>query len=175
MSPYLFVLAINELSIALQEAMDASPSAGITLGTNCPSIHSLLFADDLLLCGQATVQEASNMKAVLHAFCSRSGQTANWEKSGIIVSKNVPPDIIHSIKQIFPVPDTDNFIHLGHPLVLPGKDRAAAYSFVLDKFKAKLTTYKAINLSHAARITLINFVFLLLYIPVYYMSNFNVL
>jgi hypothetical protein len=56
LSPYLFVLAINELSIALQHAMSESCLAGITLGPNCPSIHSLLFADDLLVCGQATVQ-----------------------------------------------------------------------------------------------------------------------
>ena len=41
LSPYLFVLAINELSIALQEAMSANNFAGIKLGSNCPSIHSL--------------------------------------------------------------------------------------------------------------------------------------
>ena len=43
LSPYLFVLAINELSIALQEAISANNFAGIKLGINCPSIHSLLF------------------------------------------------------------------------------------------------------------------------------------
>jgi hypothetical protein len=30
--------------------------AGVTLGPECPSSHSLLFADDLILCGQATAQ-----------------------------------------------------------------------------------------------------------------------
>lgn len=148
LSPYLFVLAINELFIALQEAMSANSFAGITLGPNCPSIHSLLFADDLLVCGQATLQEASNMKKILHEFCVHSGQTPNWSKSGIIFSKNVSTSTIHSIKQIFPVPDIDNnFIHLGHPLILPGKDRTAAYNFVFDKFKSKLNTYKADKLS----------------------------
>ena len=71
---------------------------------------------------------------------------------------------------IFPVPLMHNsFIHLGHPLVLPGKNRSEAYTFVLDKFKAKLGTYKANTLSHAARLELINSVFAS--IPVYYMSN----
>jgi hypothetical protein len=78
LSPYLFVLAINELSLALQEAMSANSLAGITLGPNCPPIHSLLFADDLLVCGQATVQEATHIKAILQDFCVRSGQTPNW-------------------------------------------------------------------------------------------------
>jgi hypothetical protein len=170
MSPYLFVLTINELSIALQEAMSTNSFAGITLGPNCPSIHSLLFADDLLVCGQATVQEAIRMKNILQEFCLNSGQTPNWNKSGIIFSKNVPTCIIHSIKQIFPVPDIDtNFIHLGHPLILPGKNRTTAYNFVVDIFKSKLTTYKADKLSHAARLELIKSVFSS--IPVYYMSN----
>ena len=76
----------------------------------------------------------------------------------------------HDIKQIFQVPDLDsNTIHLGHPLILPAKDRSVAYNFVYDKFKQKLTAYKANRLSHAARLTLIKSVFTS--IPVYYMSN----
>ena len=170
LSPYLFVLAINELSIALQEAMEANHFAGIKLGPSCPSIHSLLFADDLLVCGQATQQEAVRMKRIIQSFCNLSGQTPNWSKSGIIFSKNVDLSIVHMIKQIFNVPDIDNnFIHLGHPLIIPGKKRNDAYNFVLEKFKLKLSTYKADHLSHAARLELIKAVFSS--IPVYYMSN----
>ena len=74
------------------------------------------------------------------------------------------------IKQIFQVSDLDsNTIHLGHPLILPAKDKSAAYNFVYDKFKQKLTAYKANRLSHAARLTLIKSVFA--FIPVYYMST----
>jgi hypothetical protein len=160
LSPYLFVLAINELSIALQEAMSTNSFAGIKLGPNCPSIHSLLFADDLLLCGQANEQEAARMKQILQSFCNLSGQTPNWAKSGIIFSKHVDSDIVNVIKQVFPVPNIDNdFIHLGHPLIIPGKNRTASYDFVLEKFKSKLSTYKADQLSHAARLELIKSVF----------------
>jgi hypothetical protein len=62
LSPYLFILAINELSIALGEAQAANHLSGILLGPNCPSIHSLLFADDLLICGQATSFEAAGIR-----------------------------------------------------------------------------------------------------------------
>jgi hypothetical protein len=96
------------------------------------------------------------MKQILDNFCSISGQTPNWTKSGILFSKNVPNADRELIKQIFQVPNMDtNFIHLGHPLIIPGKDRNAAYNFVLDKFKFKLSTYKADHLSHAARLELI--------------------
>jgi hypothetical protein len=170
LSPYLFVLAINELALALQDAMSNNSLDGIVLGPNCPPIHSLMFADDLLICGRANLQEASRMRDILQAFCSTSGQIPNWSKSGIIFSKHVQPHTATVIKQIFPVQDIDtSFIHLGHPLILPGKDRTSAYDFVLDKFKSKLSTCKADKLSHAARLTLIQSVFAS--IPVYYMSN----
>jgi hypothetical protein len=58
LSPYLFVLAINELSIRLQEALQCNNLSGIVLGTGCPAIHSLLFADDLILCGKAFLTTA---------------------------------------------------------------------------------------------------------------------
>jgi hypothetical protein len=150
--------------------MSANSFTGITLGPNCPPIHSLLFADDLLICGQASSQEATRMKNILQEFCARSGQTPNWSKSGIIYSKHVPPDVKQAISHIFPVPDIDNnFTHLGHPLILPAKDRTSAYNFVFEKFRSKLSTYKADKLSHAARLELIKSVFAS--IPVYYMSN----
>jgi hypothetical protein len=148
----------------------SSRPSRIRLGPSCPPIHSLLFADDLLVCGQAILQEALNMKHILQNFCNISGQTPNWSKSGIIFSKNVDALTYASIKNIFQVPNIDNnFVHLGHPLIIPGKNRNAAYNFVLDKFKLKLSTYKADHLSHAARLELIKSVFSS--IPVYYMSN----
>jgi hypothetical protein len=170
LSPYLFVLAINELSLALQDALSRSDLSGIVLGPNCPPIHSLLFADDLLICGTATIQEAQQMKNIIQTFCSSSGQLPNWTKSGVVFSKHVDQGTQENIQNIFHVPLIDEtFSHLGHPLILPAKNRSEAYNFILQKFKTKLSTYKANSLSHAARVELINSVFAS--IPVYYMSN----
>ena len=69
LSPLLFVLAVNELSLALQDALQSNHLAGISLGPGCPPIHSLMFADDLLVCGKANVQEASTISNILHQFC----------------------------------------------------------------------------------------------------------
>jgi hypothetical protein len=146
LSPYLFVLSINELCNALQQAMSESCLEGITLGPNCPSIHSLLFLDDLLICGQATVQEATKLKEILQDFCNRYGQIPNWSKSGIIFSKHVIPPLIQDITQIFPVATIDNnFMHLGHPSILQAKDRASAYNFVIDNSNANSIHTKQIS------------------------------
>ena len=75
-----------------------------------------------------------------------------------------------AVKSIFPVLDLNpNTIHLGHPLVFSHRDRSKAYDFILDKFKAKLTTVKANKLNHAGRLTYIKSD--LASIPVYYMST----
>lgn len=64
LSPYLFVIAINELSLRLQSDLQNRNLSGITLGPGCPPIHSLLFADDLILCGHASVDEAATIKRI---------------------------------------------------------------------------------------------------------------
>ena len=39
--------------------MQNSNLTSISLGLNCPPIHSMLFADDVILCGNAFVAEAT--------------------------------------------------------------------------------------------------------------------
>jgi hypothetical protein len=74
------------------------------------------------------------------------------------------------IRSFFPVPNiVSSSIHLGHPLILPPKDRSSSYNFIIEKFKSKLSAYKDGKLSHAARLTLIKSVFASIH--VYYMAN----
>lgn len=170
LSPFLFAIAINELSIALNHAMQNANLQGVTLGYNCPPIHSLLFADDLILCGAATFQEATIINNILNDFCQQSGQTPNLNKSSILFSKNVDNHSRAQIKTIFLVPDLlPNTIHLGHPLIFTHKDKNRAYNFIYNKFLAKLTTVKANKINHAGRLAYIQSV--LSSIPIYYMST----
>lgn len=157
-------------SIALNHAMQNANLQGVTLGYNCPPIHSLLFADDLILCGAATFQEATIINNILNDFCQQSGQTPNLNKSSILFSKNVDNHSRAQIKTIFPVPDLlPNTIHLGHPLIFTHKDKNRAYNFIYNKFLAKLTTVKANKINHAGRLAYIQSV--LSSIPIYYMST----
>jgi hypothetical protein len=77
LSPYLFVIAINKLSITLQHELHNANLIGVTLGPGCPPIHTLLFEDDLILCGKATTQEATTIKMTLQRFCNASVQVSN--------------------------------------------------------------------------------------------------
>lgn len=120
-------------SIRLQSASQDSNLTGITLGPNCLPIHSLLFADDLILCGRATAAEATTIKTILYDFYNLSGQIPNLQKSSILFSKNVPVHIKSNIKAIFPVPDLlPNTMHLGHPMIFSHRDRNKAYDFIFN-------------------------------------------
>ncbi|XP_021318754.1 uncharacterized protein LOC8083452 isoform X2 [Sorghum bicolor] len=154
LSPFLFAIAINELSIALHDAMNNANLTGITLGPNCPPIQSLLFADDLILCGEATIYEATTINNILNDFYYSSGQTPNMSKSSIHFRHNVDNATKTQIKNIFPVPNLlHNTIHLGHPIIFSHRDKNKAYAFIYNKFLAKLTTVKANKLNHAGRLT----------------------
>jgi hypothetical protein len=170
LSPYLFVIAINELSLRLQDELNASNLQGVSLGPGAPPIHCLLFADDLIICGTASPDEAAATKTILYDFCRESGQTPNLNKSSILFSHNVPTYIKDQITSIFPVPNLiPNTMHLGHPMIFTHKDKNRAYNFIFSKFYAKFATLKANKLNHAGRLQYITYV--LSSIPVYYMST----
>jgi hypothetical protein len=112
--------------------------------------------------------QKNNNKKILDQFCQASGQVPNLSKSSTLFSKKVTPPMISLITSIFPVPTLNpNTIHLGHPLLFSHKDQNRAYAFIINKFRAKLTTIKANKLNHAGRLTYINSV--LASIPIYYL------
>jgi hypothetical protein len=147
------VVAINELSIALQSEMNNTNLTGVTLGPGCAPIHSLLFAEDII-CGKAKAQEATTINTILQTFCT--GQMPNLQKTSILFSMNVNNNTRTTIKSIFPVPNLlPNTKHLGHPIIFNHNDRNRAYNFIYGKFKGKLTTLRANKLNHAGRLAYI--------------------
>jgi len=62
-----------------------------------------------------------------------------------------------------------NTIYLDHPLIFNHSNRAKTYSFIINKFRAKLTKLKVGKLNHACRLVYINSV--LATIPIYYVTT----
>lgn len=52
-------------------------------------VSHLMFADDVLLFGEATTTQMKCITRILNKFCSMSGQQASHEKNIVYFSKNV--------------------------------------------------------------------------------------
>lgn len=123
-----------------------------------------------LFVGKPTCLKPQGLGPSSMIFCNASGQTPNLAKSHIIFSKNVDDNARNDVKIVFPIDDlAPNSIYLGHPLIFNHADRTKACSFILNKFRAKLTNIKSNKLNHAGRLVYINSV--LNFIPIYYMST----
>uniref|UniRef100_J3M5K6 Reverse transcriptase zinc-binding domain-containing protein n=1 Tax=Oryza brachyantha TaxID=4533 RepID=J3M5K6_ORYBR len=153
----------------LNEQASANNIKGVALSSSGPSIISLFYADDLIITGQANLQEATNLITTLSSFLQISGQTPNWGKSSILFSSATSQEERNIVKGIFPVSDfSAATTYLGHPIFLAASTRSAAYFFLVDKFRG-ISSLRANKLSHAGRLTLIKSVFSS--IPIYYMSH----
>ncbi|GAA0175095.1 hypothetical protein LIER_41844 [Lithospermum erythrorhizon] len=85
LSPYLFIICTEGLISLLKEACSVGELKGIKVG---PMTH-LMFADDTLLLGCATLSEAAKFKSILDTYESWSGQLVNAQKSTLLFSPNV--------------------------------------------------------------------------------------
>jgi hypothetical protein len=73
MSPYLFLLCMDKLSHLIVEAIENVQWKPMHAGRYGPSISHLMFADDLLIFGQADEENMTVIMDVLNRFCTMSG------------------------------------------------------------------------------------------------------
>jgi zinc-binding in reverse transcriptase len=144
---------MDVLSRFLQYKVNLGQINGVKLARNAPSMTNLLFADDLILMGQATVQEASCILQTLQAFCKASGQRVGPEKSRLWFSKVTLPQTMLCIMQIFQAPMASNKdVYLGVPLLATKQDH---FSQLIDRLQVRLNGWKTGMLSHAGKLVLV--------------------
>ncbi|KAK3222256.1 hypothetical protein Dsin_009281 [Dipteronia sinensis] len=74
LSPYIFVLCMEELSHIIHHKLNEGTWKPIKISRNGPAISHLFFVDDLILFGQASMQQAQVMKDCIDMFYDISGQ-----------------------------------------------------------------------------------------------------
>ncbi|KAL0444910.1 UNVERIFIED_CONTAM: LINE-1 reverse transcriptase [Sesamum latifolium] len=91
MSPYLFVLVMEVLTLLLHQIIDQD--GGFSYHWKCEEMQlcQLGFADDLLLFSKANTSSVHIFKHALAVFADLSGLRANLHKSHLILSRSAGP------------------------------------------------------------------------------------
>ncbi|KAM6586956.1 hypothetical protein CsatA_009561 [Cannabis sativa] len=93
LSPYLFLLCSEGLTVALGIQERLGSFRGISIARIAPEISHLLFADDTFLFTTASTASCNALKEALTLYNLASGQIVNYTKSSIIFSPNTPPSL----------------------------------------------------------------------------------
>jgi hypothetical protein len=116
-SPYLFVLCMDKLSHIILQVVGEEKWKGIRAGRNGTMISHLMFADDLLLFGEANEKQMNCVIDSLNTFCSMSGQEVSQEKTSILFSRNVSRALKNQLLSMSGFRETSDFgKYLGVPL-----------------------------------------------------------
>lgn len=99
LSPYLFLICVEGLSLSLRDAANDGRVSGCKIHEYAPAVTHLLFADDSFLFCKASMEEARVIKEILQRYEVSSGQAINFQKSGIFFSSNVRMDKQQEIKK----------------------------------------------------------------------------
>ncbi|GKB11447.1 putative RNA-directed DNA polymerase, eukaryota, reverse transcriptase zinc-binding domain protein [Tanacetum coccineum] len=170
LSSFLFILVMEGLHVAIEDAINT----GIYTGAKLHSLHvsHLLFEDDVLLLGEWSSMNISNVVNILNCFYKVSGLKLNLHKSNLY---GVGVDLIE-VRNFALVTGCQAkclpFSYLGLPV---GSNMARINSWVpiVDKFIKRLSRWKSSLLSIGGRSTLITSV--LSSLGIYYFSIFPML
>lgn len=108
LSPYLFVMCAEVFSILLNKAQNDGVLHGFLMGSEAPPISHLLFADDSVLFGKATVSECDGLARVLNIYSEASGQLLNLEKPNVGFSLNTKQECRDYFKQSLRVVEVED-------------------------------------------------------------------
>lgn len=129
----LFILIAELLSSMLHKWEREGKFNGVKQGRSSPSISHLFFVDDVLIFYRTNDQEVRNVLHCLHSYCRWMGQEINFEKSGVLFSRNVLGKTKAVIKSCLGMKELDKKTkHLGTSLFM---DRNKLASFRRSKMK----------------------------------------
>lgn len=125
-------------------------------GSKGPKISHLIFADDLLLFAEASVDQMRIILDSLNSFCEASGQKINPEKTSIVFSKNVTGQEATKIAGYGGFSISENLGRYLGAHIFSGRSSVNRYRFLTDKINSRLSGWKKQCLSLAGRLTLAN-------------------
>ncbi|PKU86876.1 Putative ribonuclease H protein [Dendrobium catenatum] len=152
LSPYLFCLVMD----AFSNLLDAGSFKGISIDGFI--LTHLLYADDVLIFGEATTENCNSLTNILSTFAKASGLHVNLDKSSILLPKNLlNPDNICRALSIPLI--SEKFDYLGIPLSFK-RLKVSDFLPLIESISKKLSGWKANLLSFAGRLQFLRYTIL---------------
>ncbi|CAN1132549.1 Transposon TX1 uncharacterized 149 kDa protein [Linum perenne] len=170
LSPYLFIILSNSLSFLIEKGINEGSLKGLTLNSGCPTLTHVLFADDTIIFGDASVAEAMKIRSTMERYANITGQVINNEKSSIMFGRHTPQGLKDIIVR-----------HLGFNTILPfgkylgvptewGRSKKEVFQYLMERMETMCQSWMSLSLSHGGKETMLNAVYQS--IPAYIMSCF---
>lgn len=107
----------------------------ISLTRGGTGLSHMMFADDVILLGEANKEQAQTIKICLQEFCEASGQKVSMEKSRIYFSPNTNEAVVAEVCNTLGISKTDDLgRYLGVPTI-NGRITKATFRGVIDRAK----------------------------------------
>lgn len=172
LSPFLFIIIMEGLHIALRDAMAANLFHGVKLSPSSLRISHLFYADDVIIVSEWDHRDMVNIIHVLHVFYMASGLKININKSNLFGVGVSSEEVVNMAATSGCLSGSFPLSYLGLPIG-SNMNRVASWKVLIDRFKIKLSGWKACLLSIGGRLTLIKSV--LGSLGIYYMLIFKAL
>ncbi|GJX44795.1 RNA-directed DNA polymerase, eukaryota, reverse transcriptase zinc-binding domain protein [Tanacetum coccineum] len=155
LSPFLFILVIEGLHVAIEDAIQA----GFFQGAHIDSLHilHLFFADDVLILGEWSRHNIQGIVHILQCFQKVSGLTINLTKSNLFRVGIQFADVQNLATVTGCQALNFPFTYLGLPINC-NMSRCKGRDSIIEKFTRMLSKWKANLLSIGGRSTLITLV-----------------
>ncbi|XP_031124165.1 uncharacterized protein LOC116026879 [Ipomoea triloba] len=151
LSPYLFIICAEGLSLLLQQAETRGDFHGCRVARGAPPVSHLFFVDDSLLFFKANIQEAGAIKQSLTDYENMFGQAVNFHKYSVCFSRNTSVMDRDSVAAVLGVVQAPNFgKYLGLPSFV-GRNKKAVFSYIEDKIKQRIGSWNKKLLSQAGK------------------------
>ncbi|GJS08442.1 RNA-directed DNA polymerase, eukaryota, reverse transcriptase zinc-binding domain protein [Tanacetum coccineum] len=153
-SPYLFTLVMEILTLIIKRKVDQSRDFQYHFGCKKLKVTNVCFADDLLIFCHADKNSLKVLKESIDEFGKVAGLIPNYNKSTIIFG-SLDDDEKKELLEVMPFKVEKLPIrYLGVPLTSK-RLRAKECKYLLDKIKSRVSSWKNKCLSYTGRLMLV--------------------
>ncbi|GKB63531.1 putative RNA-directed DNA polymerase, eukaryota, reverse transcriptase zinc-binding domain protein, partial [Tanacetum coccineum] len=154
LSPFLFIIVMEGLHLALEDVVSSGLIHGAKVGNSDLYISHLFYANDVVIISEWNKQDMDNIIRILHVFYLASDLKINISKSHVYGLGVNSIDTGNMARDTGCSPGNIPLSYLGLPIG-SNMNMIANWQHLIDRFRGKLSSWKANLLSIGGPLTLI--------------------